>query len=59
MVHGASDQTAAYVKDKPVRPEEFGATLFHALGITPEIKLGADGFTQPVSAGRPVLELFA
>lgn len=59
MVHGASDQTAAYVKDKPVRPEEFGATLFHALGIAPEIKLGADGFTQPVSAGRPVLELFA
>ena len=59
LVYGASDRIAAYVKDAPVRPEDFGATLFHALGVAPETKLGADGFTRPVSAGTPVLDLFA
>ena len=58
LVYGASDKTAAYVKDSPVRPEDFGATLFHALGVAPETRLGADGFTKPVSVGKPVLELF-
>ena len=58
LVYGASDKTAAYVKDDPVRPEDFGATLFHALGVPPETKLGADCFPKPVCAGKPVLELF-
>jgi uncharacterized protein (DUF1501 family) len=58
LVYGSSDKTAAYVKDAPVRPEDFGATLFHALGVTPETRLGADGFTRPVSMGKPVLDLF-
>lgn len=57
-VYGSSDRTGGYVKDLPVRPEEFGATLFHALGVPPDTKLGADGFTRPVSAGQPVLGLF-
>ncbi|MBP3955326.1 DUF1501 domain-containing protein [Gemmata sp. G18] len=57
-VHGASDKIAAYVKDSPVSPEDFGATLFHALDVAPETKLGSDGFTRPVSAGKPVLDLF-
>ena len=58
LVYGASDKTAGYVKDAPVRPEDFGATLFHALGVPAETRLGADGFTRPVSAGQPVLDLF-
>jgi hypothetical protein len=57
-VHGASDKNGAYVRDKPVSPENFGATLFHVLGVTPETRLGADGFTRPASTGQPVLELF-
>src|SRR5262249_46501877 len=57
-VYGTSDKTAAYVKDSPVSPENFGATLFHALGVPAETRLGADGFTKPVSAGTPILELF-
>jgi len=57
-VHGASDAQGGYVRDLPVRPEDFGATLFHALGVPPETRLGADGFTRPASVGRPVLELF-
>jgi hypothetical protein len=58
MVYGASDRQGAYVRDNPMRPEDFGATLFHALGVLPETRLGADGFTRPVSEGKPVLEVF-
>jgi hypothetical protein len=57
-VYGASDATGGYVKDSPLGPEDFGATLFHALGIAPETRLGADGFTRPASAGKPRLDLF-
>jgi len=58
LVYGASDKTGAYVRDRPVSPENFGATLFHALGVPPETRLGADGFTRPASVGRPILDLF-
>jgi uncharacterized protein (DUF1501 family) len=58
VVYGASDGQGGYVRDNPVRPEDFGATLFHALGVEPGTRLGADGFTRPASAGRPILELF-
>jgi hypothetical protein len=59
MVHGASDRTGAAVADAPVSPEDFGATLFHALGVPPETRLGADGFTRPASEGQPIPALFA
>ncbi len=58
LVYGASDAHGAYVKDRPISPERFGATLFHALGISPETRLGADGFTRPASAGQPIQGLF-
>jgi hypothetical protein len=58
-VHGSSDRQGAYVRDAAVRPEQFGATLFHALGIAPETRLSPDGFTRPASAGQPVMSLFA
>ncbi|MBI2805946.1 MAG: DUF1501 domain-containing protein [Planctomycetes bacterium] len=58
-VHGSSDRQGGYVRDAAVRPEAFGATLFHALGIPPETRLSPDGFTRPASAGQPVLSLFA
>ncbi len=56
--YGASDKNGAYVRDDPVRPEDFGATLFHALGVPAETRLGADGFTHPISAGLPVSAIF-
>ena len=59
LVYGSSDGQGGYVRDRPVRPERFGATLFHALGVPPGTRLGADGFTKPASSGEPVLELFA
>ncbi len=58
IVYGSSDRQGAYVRDAAVRPEAFGATLFHALGIPPQTRLSPDGFTRPASEGQPVLNLF-
>src|SRR5204863_6322713 len=40
MVYGASDKQGAYVQERPVPPENFGATLYRALGIDPGTRLG-------------------
>lgn len=56
-VYGASDPQGAYIKDPPVSPETFGATLFHALGIEPGSRCGPDGFSLRVSDGEPLLKL--
>ncbi len=47
MVYGASDEQAAYIKDKPVHIREICATIYELLGIDPAM---------PVydRAGRPV-----
>lgn len=57
-VYGASDKLAAYPRECPVTPEDFAATLYHALGIAPETRLSPDGFTRPASTGQPLLPLF-
>jgi hypothetical protein len=57
-VYGASDGQAAFVKDGPVSPEDFAATLLHALDIDPATRLSPDGFTRPAGTGEPVLGLF-
>jgi uncharacterized protein (DUF1501 family) len=54
FVYGASDAHGGYVRDCPVRPEQFGATLFTALGVDPGTRLSPDGFTKPASAGEPI-----
>jgi hypothetical protein len=58
LIYGSSDRIAAYPRDNPVSPQDFSATVYHALGVAPETRLGADGFTRPVSLGRPILDLF-
>ena len=58
MVYGESDKIGAYVKDKPVRPQDLGATIYHALGVPLDLRLGKDGFTRPISSGQPILDLF-
>ena len=58
VVYGASDRQAAYVKDRPVSPEDFAATLLHALEISPHMPISPDGFSVRASTGHPVLELF-
>ena len=58
QVYGASDAQAAYVKDSPVMPEDFSATLFHALGVPPATRFGPDGFSLQASTGQPVERIF-
>lgn len=57
-VIGASDKIGAYVKDRPVRPQDLGATIYHALGIPLELRLGKDGGSRPITTGEPIKELF-
>jgi hypothetical protein len=58
MVYGESDKIGAYVKDKPVPPQDLGATIYHALGVPLDPRLSKDGVSRPVSTGRPILDLF-
>jgi Protein of unknown function (DUF1501) len=57
-VYGESDKHAAYVKDKPVRPQDFSATIYHALGVPYESRITKDGISRPLSTGQPLLDLF-
>lgn len=59
MVYGESDKIGAYVKDKPVRPQDLSATIYHALGVPFESRVTKDGISRPLSTGQPILELFA
>jgi hypothetical protein len=59
QVYGESDKIGAYVKDKPVRPQDLAATIYHALGVPLDPRLGKDGVTQPLTTGQPILGLFA
>jgi hypothetical protein len=60
-VCGASDGHAAYVKDRPVRPADICATIYHCLGIDPDTPL-TDRSGRPTPAaqgGQPIRELLA
>jgi hypothetical protein len=58
-IYGSSDKIGGQVKDRPVNPEAFTASLFHALGVPPETRLSPDGFTNPASTGVPIEDLFS
>jgi hypothetical protein len=59
-VYGTSDKDAAYPLEKPVSPLNLAATVFQALGISPEARVqDATGRPIPiVDGGRPINELF-
>jgi len=59
-LYGQSDKDAAYAIEKPTKPEELAATVFHALGISPEARLyDAVGRPNPlVDHADPVFDLF-
>lgn len=60
VTYGASDRIAAYPSEKPVRPDDIAATLYHALGVTPETHLhDRAGRPQALCSGRPLTELLA
>jgi uncharacterized protein (DUF1501 family) len=54
-VYGASDRLAAYPARDAVSPEQLAATVYHLLGIDPQLRLqGAEGRPFTLSEGRPV-----
>jgi hypothetical protein len=58
--YGASDKDGAYPIDHPTSPEDLAATIYHALGIDPQMRL-RDPQGREVSlvdGGKPVLDLF-
>ncbi|MBI4600680.1 MAG: DUF1501 domain-containing protein [Planctomycetes bacterium] len=59
-VHGESDRQAAYPKSHPTSPEDLAATVYHALGIDPELHIpDLQGRPVPlVEGGRALVELF-
>ena len=59
QVYGASDRIGAYVKDLPVTPDDFMATIHHAFGFAPESAV-YDQLNRPypISLGTPVTALF-
>jgi len=60
-LYGQSDKDAAYALDKPVSPEDLAATVYHALGIDPELRINnfENRPTQIVEGGTPVLGLWS
>jgi len=59
-VYGASDSHAAYPADLACSPQDYAATIYHALGIDPAVKL-PDRLGRPLAVcqGRALLPLFA
>ena len=57
-VYGESDKIGAYVKDKPVKPQDLSATIYHAMDVPFESRLTKDGVSRPLSTGQPILDLF-
>jgi hypothetical protein len=59
QIYGSSDKRAEYVKDKPVSPPDFLATIYHALGLSPEMEVrDRDGRPYRICDGNPVTDLF-
>lgn len=59
QVYGSSDEHGAYPKTKPVSVEDLHATMFHSMGLSPELEIH-DSENRPyrISEGQPIRELF-
>jgi hypothetical protein len=57
---GASDKNGAYPATRPITPNDFGATVYRALGIDPDLEL-RDKLDRPIRIvrGEPIPGLFA
>jgi hypothetical protein len=61
FVHGSSDRTGARPRTCPVTPADIVATIYHCLGVPPDLELH-DRLQRPlqlVPAGNPIRELLA
>ncbi len=55
QVHGVSDPSGAFPNDKPVKPDDITATIFHALGFDPHTEIRDQlARPMPISAGQPL-----
>jgi hypothetical protein len=59
-VHGASDKRGEHPADKPVRPDDLAATMFHLLGIDPKAEV-YDPADRPlvIAEGEPIWDILA
>ncbi len=59
QILGSSDRQAAYPTSRPVKPEDFLATIYHGMGLPPETTI-YDQQKRPhrISEGEPLFELF-
>ena len=59
-VYGSSDSRAAYPSENPVTPQDFVATMYHALGVSPEAVM-YDSLERPhqLISGQAIRDLFA
>jgi hypothetical protein len=59
QVVGSSDRLGGEPCDRPVRPAEVAASIYHALGVDPQTRLpGPDGRGVPAAEAAPIGELF-
>jgi len=60
VVYGASDQAAAYPTDRPHDPKDMAATIYHLLGVDPELMLhDRTGRPYHVCIGKPIQGILA
>jgi len=61
MTYGASDNQAAFIKDKPVHIRDICATIYHLLGIDPAMPV-LDRADRPIAVahgGQPIREILS
>ena len=60
IVLGQSDKDAAYAVTPPYKPADLAATIYHALGISQELRLpDTQGRPVPImDGGQPIVDLF-
>ena len=60
QVYGTTDRDAAWAEDAPVSPEDLAATICHAMGIDPELRIpNAENRPVPIiENGEPLLALW-
>ncbi len=59
-VHGSSDRHGEHPAEKPVKPDDLAATMYHLLGIRHDTEVhDAVNRPVPISYGKPVSEIIA
>ena len=59
-IHGATDGHAAYVKDRPVSTSDICATIYHLLGIDPDMHVYDKDHPFAIAhGGKPIQEILS